>query len=161
MEYTLKIAKTGSQQLHGTFHRTPKNVKICICTHYTKVYNILTLFWAKTICESGSEASASQSYNFISKFHISFETQLIETTKCIPMVISETWYAVSYFEIVFSVVHRFSLKIVLNCAITRCGLVFRIGVGILIVPVLSECRELKKDLQVRGLSISTEVQCYH
>jgi hypothetical protein len=40
MEYTLNIAKTSSQQLHGIFHRPPKIIKICIYTHYTKVYNI-------------------------------------------------------------------------------------------------------------------------
>jgi hypothetical protein len=47
----------------------------------------------------------------------------------------------SYFKIVFSVVHRFSLKIVLKCAVTRHGLIFRIGAGMLIVPVTRECKE--------------------
>jgi hypothetical protein len=67
----------------------------------------------------------------------------------------------SYFEIVFSVMHRFSAKIVLNCAVTRHGLEFGIGVGMLIIPVIRECREQRKDIQVIGLSISTEVWCYH
>ena len=40
MEYTLKIAKTSSQQLHSTFHSHPKIIRICICTHYAKEYNI-------------------------------------------------------------------------------------------------------------------------
>ena len=44
MEYTLKIAKTSSQQLHSTFHSLLKIVIICICTHYAKVYNIPFLF---------------------------------------------------------------------------------------------------------------------
>jgi uncharacterized membrane-anchored protein YhcB (DUF1043 family) len=57
-------------------------------------------------------------------------------------------------------VHRFSLKIVLNYAIAECGLVFGIGAGMLIVPVTKKCREQKKDIQVIGLSISTEFQCY-
>ena len=66
MEYTLKIAKTGSQQLHSTFHRTLKIVKIYKHAQYTKVYNISTLFSAKTTCESGFEASAFRSYeNFL------------------------------------------------------------------------------------------------
>jgi hypothetical protein len=52
------------------------------------------------------------------------------------------------------------LKIVLNCAVARHGLVFRIGVGMLIIPVIRECRKQKKNIQVIGLSISAEVQCY-
>jgi hypothetical protein len=67
----------------------------------------------------------------------------------------------SYFEIVFSVVYRFSANIVLNCAVTGGGLVFGIGVEMLIEPVISECRGQKKDLQVIGLSISAEVWHYH
>jgi hypothetical protein len=50
-----------------------------------------------------------------------------------------------------------SLKIVLNCAVARCGLVFGIGVGMLIVPVTRGCREQKKDIQVICLSISARV----
>ena len=41
--------------------------------------------WCKGISELGE-------FHFISKIHVSFGTQLIETTKFIPMVINGKWY---------------------------------------------------------------------
>jgi len=64
---------------------------------------------------------------------------------------------VSCFEIVFSVVHRFSARIVLNYAVAGGGLIFGIRVEMLIKLVISEHRGQRKDLQVIGLSISTKV----
>jgi hypothetical protein len=48
--------------------------------------NLWVLLWGKGISEV-------QEFPFISKIRVSFETQLIETTKYIPTVISETRYA--------------------------------------------------------------------
>ena len=42
---------------------------------------------------------------------------------------------VSYFEIVFSVVHRFYINILLNCAAAGHDLVFGMGAEMFIVPV--------------------------
>jgi hypothetical protein len=64
---------------------------------------------------------------------------------------------VSYFKIVFSVVHKLSVKIVSNCAVAGCGLMFGIGAEMLIIPVISECRKQRTDLQVIGPSISIKV----
>jgi hypothetical protein len=44
--------------------------------------NLWVLLWGKGISEVWE-------FLFISKFRIGFETQLIETTKCIPVVINE------------------------------------------------------------------------
>ena len=60
MEYTSKIARSGCQQLYSTFHRPPKIVKILRYTQNANLYNTAFLFWAKTICESCSEARAFQ-----------------------------------------------------------------------------------------------------
>jgi hypothetical protein len=48
--------------------------------------NLWVLLWGKGISEV-------QEFPFISKICVGFETQLIETTKYIPTVISETQYA--------------------------------------------------------------------
>jgi hypothetical protein len=63
IEYILKIVETRSQQLHSTFHRPYKIIKISKCTHYIKVYNTIFWFWAKTICVSHPEARAFQTHN--------------------------------------------------------------------------------------------------
>jgi hypothetical protein len=44
MEYTLKIAKISSQQLHSTIHRHPKIIEIHRYTHHVNLYNTEFLF---------------------------------------------------------------------------------------------------------------------
>ena len=66
---------------------------------------------------------------------------------------------VSYFEIVFSVVHGFYINILPNCAITGRELVSGMGAEMLSYQ-LKWTQGMEKDLQMIGLLISAGVRCY-
>ena len=94
MEHTLKIAETSSQQFYSAFHRPSKIIII--------VYTLTIL--RCIILDPHSEQKPSVSLplrqghfrvvriSFYIQILHSFETQLIETSKCIPTTSSEMWY---------------------------------------------------------------------
>ena len=59
----------------------------------------------------------------------------------------------SYFEIVFSVVHRFYINILLNCAVAGHDLVFRMGAEMFIVPVIGLGRTEKRSAGDRPINL--------